>query len=273
MGGILYNGIREYEFESDEDLAAFYENRFKIEMLRNQYLLIKKDGEYIDKFFWDGSKLQKVKWKPIESQLLDKIKPLNAKQELYFHLLEQNIPCISVSGVSGSGKSFLSTAWAVQELMRGKYNKLIVIRNNIGVENVGELGILPGDANEKLKIHVAFIGDIISDYAFDMLLTQNKIEVPYIGYLRSRSFSDSIILVNEAQNLNISHVYMILTRVAKNTRIIFDHDVDQIDRKILARDNGVEKMLDAFKGHKNFGAVEFDKIERSEVAQMAELLR
>lgn len=269
----MYNGIREYEFESDEDLAAFYEGRLKIDLLRNQYFLIKKDGEYIDKFFWDGNKIQKVKWKPIESQYLETIKPLNVKQELYFHLLSTSIPCISVSGVSGSGKSFISTAWAVQELMKGRYNKLIIVRNNIGVENIGELGAIPGDVNEKLKVHVAFISDIISDYAFDILVNQNKIEVPYVGYLRSRSFSDSIILVNEAQNLNVAHVYMILTRVAKNTRIIFDHDVDQIDRKSLARDNGMEKMLESFKGHKLFGAVEFDKIERSEVAQMAELLR
>jgi PhoH-like ATPase len=269
----LYNGIREYEFENDEDLAAFYEGRLKIELAQNQYLLIKKDGNYIDKFFWDGTKLQKVKWKPIESQYIETIRPLNIKQELYFHLLSTNIPCVSVSGVSGSGKSYISTAWAVQELLKGKYNKLVVIRNNIGVENVGELGAIPGDVNEKLRVHVAFLTDIISDIAFDMLINKNQIEVPYLGYLRSRSFSDSIILVNEAQNLSVAHIYMILTRVAKNTRIIFDHDVDQIDRKNLARDNGVEKMLESLKGHKLFGAVEFDRIERSEVAQMAELLR
>jgi predicted ribonuclease YlaK len=210
----LYNGIKVVEF-SDEELADFYSGSLKVDALTNQYVLIKsKDSDtIIDKYKYDGCKFIKVKYKAFESQMLNKIKPRNGGQELLFDLLDSRTPVACVIGQGGVGKSFISTAFALQELQKGNYNKLIIIRNNIGVDNVPDTGFIPGDMLDKLRPFLAFIGDIVSDYGLEMLLNQNKIEMVYLGTIRGRSLSDSIILVSEAQNLTTSLIKTILFRV------------------------------------------------------------
>jgi predicted ribonuclease YlaK len=106
-----------------------------------------------------------------------------------------------------------------------------------------------------------------------MLLQKNQLEVAYLGTMRGRSLSDACILVSEAQNLTTSHVKMLISRVAKNSSIIFDFDIDQIDKKTFEKDNGMQNMIECLKGEKLFGMVEFDKVERSEVAALADLIK
>jgi predicted ribonuclease YlaK len=85
--------------------------------------------------------------------------------------------------------------------------------------------------------------------------------------------SDSIILVSEAQNLTTSLIKTILFRVWENSTIIFDADLDQIDKKCFEKDNGIVGMVESLKGNKLFGMCELDVIERSEVAKLAGLIK
>jgi predicted ribonuclease YlaK len=258
---------------NNEQLDLFYSNKYQIDLLVNQYLLIKdENGDYIDKYIWNGKKLEKLKYKAIENNFIGKIKPYNIKQECYFDLLDDNIPVKVVSGKAGSGKSFLSTAWALQEIQNNKFKKLIIVRNNVNVQDVPDIGAVPGDINDKLKAYCAFVSDIVSDYTYDMLLQQNKLEIAYLGTMRGRSLQDAIVLCSESQNLTTSHVKMLISRIAKNSVIIFDFDLDQIDKKTFEKDNGMQNMIESLNGHKLFGMVEFDKIERSEVAALADLI-
>jgi PhoH-like ATPase len=270
---LIYTGIVEKTLDN-QGMADFYSNKLRFDLLRNQYLLIKDEtGDIKDKFKFDGEKLLKVKYRSFESQILNKIKPRNARQELLCDLLDSEIPVVAVSGVAGSGKTFLSTVYALQELQKGKYSKVVLIRNPIAVTGVPELGILPGDATEKLKASCAYVADIITDYMFDLFLQKNQIEIVYLGNMRSRSLSNSFILCNEAQNLSSQLVKMILTRVGEGSRIVFDFDLDQIDRKSFEKDNGMIGLIDALAGHPLFGLVELDRIERSEVARLAALIK
>ena len=268
----MYTGIKEVEF-TDEELSEFYKGTLKVDALTNQYLLIKRNGEIVDKYKYDGSKFNKVKYKVLESQMLSKIKPRNIKQELFLDLLDSDIPVKCVIGVAGSGKSMLSTAYALQELDKGKYKKLVVIRNNVSVSGIEEIGAIPGDTLDKLRPYLAFIGDIISDYGMEMLLNQNKIEMVYLGTIRGRSLSDSIVFVSEAQNLTTQLIRTIITRIGENSIIIFDADLDQIDKRTFEKDNGIVSMADCLKGNKLFGMCEFDVVERSEVAKLASLIK
>lgn len=270
----MYNGIKVVEF-SDEELVDFYEGKLKVDALTNQYVLIKSKNSdtIVDKYKYDGCKFTKVKYKAFESVMLNKIKAKNYQQELFCDLLDSEVPVKCVIGVAGSGKSFLSTSFALQEIQRNKYNKFIIIRNNVSMAEIPEIGAIPGDTLDKLKPYLAFISDIITDYGLEMLLNQNKIEMAYLGTIRGRSLSDSIILVSEAQNLTTNLIKTIISRVGENSIIIFDADLDQIDRKSFEKDNGIISMAESLKGNKLFGMCEFDIIERSEVARLASLIK
>jgi PhoH-like ATPase len=90
--------------------------------------------------------------------------------------------------------------------------------------------------------------------------------------MRSRSISDSYILCNEAQNLTADLVRMIISRVGENSRLIFDFDISQIDKKAFEKDNGMVALNESLKGNALFGSVELNEVERSEVAKLASLI-
>jgi PhoH-like ATPase len=268
----MYTGIKTVEF-TEQELSDFYSGTLKVDALKNQYLLVKLDGKVVDKFRYDGSKFLKLKYKAIESQILSKIKPRNQNQEMLFDLLDTDIPLLGIGGQAGSGKTYCSTAHALQELQNGKYQKIVIIRNNVSVANVPELGALPGDITEKLKESVAYMGDIISPFLFSDFLQKEKIQIVYLGTMRSRSLSNSYILCNESQNLSTELVKMIITRVGEKSRLVFDFDLSQIDKATFSKDNGMVAMTESLKGNPLFGMVELEDVERSEVAKLASLIK
>lgn len=269
----MYTGVKSVDV-SEQELADFYEGKLKMDALRNQYLLLRMNDKIVDKFRYDGNKFVKLKYKELKSQILGEIKPRNIRQEIYMDLLcNDKILVKAALGVAGSGKTFMATAYALQELQNGKFERLVIIRNGITVQGVPSLGTLPGDATEKLKNSCMFMADIIGDIFFDSLLQQNKIQITYLGDMRSRSISNALILCNEAQNLNTEIIKMIITRVGEGSQLIFDFDLSQIDHKNFEKDNGALAMLEGLQGNELFGAVELDRIERSAVARLAELIK
>lgn len=269
----MYTGIREVDLDENE-LANFYESKIDYEVLLNQYLVIKHNGKYIDKFKKDkDGKLKKVKFGVFESSLMGKIKPRNLKQELFFDLLQSDIPLVAIGGVSGSGKSFLSTCYALQEVERKQFDKIVFIRNNVSIANVPELGALPGDEFQKLKGYFAYVSDIINPFMFETYIQQGKIEASWLGSMRGRSISNSIVICSESQNLTTDLIKMIISRMGDNTRLIIDFDFDQIDRKVFEKDSGVMNMVQALQGNPLFGMVTLDVVERSELAKLAALIK
>lgn len=270
----IFNGIREVIF-NDQQLADFYEGKFFHDLLNNQYLLIySEDGKLLDKYKYDGSKLAKIKYRSMKSQQLDEVRPRpsNIRQELYFDLLQSDVPVKVVFGKAGSGKSFLSTAWALHELQKGSYQKIIVIKNNVLVDGVSDIGSVPGTEFDKLRQHCAFISDITSDFMFESLVQKGQLELAYLGTFRGRNLSNSIVFCSESQNLSSKLVKMIISRIGEKSTLIFDFDIDQIDKKSFEKDNGMMAMIEALKGNKLFGIVELETVERSEVAKLASLI-
>lgn len=269
----MYTGIKEVQL-SDEELAEFYEGKLKIDALQNEYVLIKNSaGDVVDQWKYDGKKLLKVKIKPFDSQYLDKVKPRNIKQMLFMDLLQADVPLKVVSGIAGSGKSFLSTAWALQEVQKGNFDKLVVVKNNVTVADVPDIGAIPGTELDKIKAHCMFMSDIVHPFAFDLMIQQGKVELAYLGTMRGRSISNSIVLCSEAQNLTTSLVKMIVTRIGEKSALIFDYDLDQIDKRNFEKDNGMMALTESLKGNPLFGMVELDMIERSEIAKLASLIK
>lgn len=268
----MYNGIRECE-ATDEELAQFYEGKMKYDLFPNQYLVLKREGIVVDKYKAgiDG-KLIKIKMKSFDSQLMGKVKPRNMRQELYFDLLDSDVPLTLVSSEAGCGKTWVATCFALQELEKKKYDKILFIRNNIPIDGVGELGILPGTSNEKLKGYFAYISDILNPFMFENYLSSGKIEIAWLGDMRGRNISNSFVLCSESQNLTTSLTKMIISRMGENTRLVFDFDLDQIDHKKYEKDNGMMSIVTKLAGHPMFGMIELVDVERSPLARLASFL-
>jgi len=270
----LYNGIRECDV-TDSELAQFYEGKIKFDLLPNQYLLLKLNGKYIDKKYKLNQKgeLVEVRYKTLNSPLMGEVKPRNLRQELYFDLLSSDVPLTLISSEAGCGKTWVATCYALQALERRKYDKILFLRNNIPIEGVGELGLLPGDSNDKLKGYFAYVADILDKFMFETMLLQNKIEIAWLGDMRGRNISNTIVICSESQNLTKSLVKMIVSRMGDNTRLILEGDLEQIDSKKYDKDNGMRATIESLAGNEMFGMVELIDVERSPLAKLASLIK
>jgi len=268
-----YSGVKEVTL-SDEDLALFYEDKLKFDLQENQYLVISHRDKMVERLKYADGKIKKVKQKPtISNKMLGTLRPRNLRQELYFDLLESNTPLTMVSSMAGCGKTFLATAYALQELEKGTYNKILFLRNNVPIEGIDNIGYLPGDIGDKLKGYFAYIADILTREMFDFLIAQNKIEIGWLGDMRGRSISDSIVICSESQNLSTSLAKMLISRMGDGTRLIFDFDFDQIDKKEFKKDNGMVSIINSLTGNPLVGMIELLEVERSPLAELASLIK
>ena len=249
------------------------ENIFNLKV--NEYAILTKDEKVSAICRWDGSNYVQLGYKTIKSPLLGNISPRNMEQKCYFDLLQNpNIPIVNCVGRVGSGKTFLATAVALDMIEAGYYDKLLYVRNNFGVEDTKDPGALPGDLEEKLRPFLGPLIDIVGDdMIVDQLISEGKVEQIHLGYLRGRSLKNCVVLVDESQNLTPSHIKMLISRMAENSKLIFCGDYSQADSKIFRnQSNGLLKMNERLQNNKLYGQIRLNKIERSEVCKLADLI-
>ena len=266
---------------SDEDLAAFFEKRMKIDMSTNQYLFIENaEGKVVHKQKWNGEEFLNLKYKPIDNPRFGKIKSLNDEQDALFDLLMSEETTVKlISGKWGSGKTSVAMWWAIDAIDKGKgkYSNIVFIRNNIDVKDTIALGALPSTANEKLKPYAMPIADILGSVReMERFLEDGIVELVHLGFVRGRSFGSenkgAIIIVDECQNLSSEHVALLISRVGKNSVILFIGDSVQVDKQVFEKNSGMSRIVERLTGNKLFGVVQLLKTERSETSALAELL-
>jgi PhoH-like ATPase len=288
-----YTGVVDvYLSKSQEDqaiLADIYENPYdnKYNLVQNQYLYLwnkdsptyNNDGEqngyeFIDSFKFDGQKLIKLKYKAITPKFTgDKVKPINKKQEMLFDLLQnKDVTIKTCLGKFGVGKDFVMITHALDLIEQGKMDKLIWARNNVELADVPTLGILPGDKFEKLVEFAMPLADHVGGVdGLEMLIKQGKIEIQHLGSLRGRDIKNSIIYVTECQNNTKDHFKLLIGRVGKDSQLWLNGDLKQTDKDVYKQNSGI-RALSKLKGNHLFGQVTLDKTERSDTAELADLL-
>ena len=271
-----YTGFKEVTL-SDEEMSYFYlhtkENIYN--SLLNEYLIIKKsDGEVVDYRKWNGNEYMVASFKHINSQFMGKIKPRNPHQVLAFNLLQDKDITIKVlSGRMGSGKDLLMLSNALKLIDEGKYDKLIYIRNAIGVKDASEIGFIPGTKEEKILPYAMPLADHLGgETGLEMQMMQGKIEIEHLGFIRGRDIKNAIIYVSEAENLTKEHVHLLIGRVGENSALWMNGDFRQTDSALFRMNNGLISAVQRLAGNQKFGYVQLQKTERSETAAMADLL-
>lgn len=216
----------------------------------------------------------------IEKEFVYGIKPKNAEQAFALNaLLNEDIKLVALQGVAGTGKTLLALASALEQHKR--YQQIILARPIVPLSNK-EIGFLPGDANDKISPYMEPLWDnlkfIKSQFsenekkykAIVEMQESGKIVISPLAFIRGRSLSNIMFIVDEAQNLTPHEVKTIITRAGENTKIVFTGDVNQIDTPYLDENsNGLAYLVDRLKGQQLFAHIQLEKGERSELANLA----
>ena len=260
----------------DERLAEFYEAKANIfNLLENQYLLIEDlHGKLTDSYVWQNGTFRKVGYTKIGNDFTGVVKPRNAQQEVLFDMLVDKQSTVKlVTGGFGCGKTMSLVVAALDAISKGRFEKIIWVRNNIEVKDTTPLGSLPGDSYDKLLPFAMPLADHCGGIeGLQHLIEQDKVEIVHLGFLRGRDIKNSIILCSEAENLTKQHIQLLIGRVGEGSNLWMDADLKQRDKTAFEKSAGLELMIERLKGQKLFGYIKLLKTERSETARLADLL-
>lgn len=261
---------------SDEELGQFYvEMRSPIEILENQYLVIKdKDGIVIDKYKFQNGELKKVNFQIINSTYMGKIKPKNFEQELALDLLNsKDVTVKLIRGCYGSGKDFLMFGKALELIDAGAFKKIIYIRPNVTLKDVPDIGYLRGNEFDKLSWTLGPLYDKVGGKEeIDRLIEEERLELMPLLFIRGRSFESSIVYVTEGQNITNEIAKLLLGRIGQDSILMINADNHQTDSRIYEKDNGIVSMIEKLSGNPLFGYVYLSQTLRSDTANLANLL-
>jgi len=208
-----------------------------------------------------------AKNKDITYNQLSTIKPVTDSQKLVFESWKKGLNQF-LFGCAGTGKTFISLYLALQEVLRNEtpYDKVIVVRSLIPTR---EIGFLPGDEEDKAALYqvpysnmMQFMFEQPNEQAFSMLYDRLKAQGSFYflstSFLRGLTFDNSIIIVDECQNLNFHELDTIITRVGQDSKIFFCGDFGQSDLTRLNEKNGLMNFLQILQEMNEFNCTEFD---------------
>tara|TARA_R100001079_G_scaffold110669_1_gene86934 strand:- start:8523 stop:9206 length:684 start_codon:yes stop_codon:yes gene_type:complete len=156
---------------------------------------------------------------------------LNEEQKLTKpYILENDVSVIT--GKAGSGKTLLACQIALQGVLEKRYKKIIITRPTVSKE---DLGFLPGGVEEKMAPWLSPIYgnmyQLLRRERVDQMIRADQIEIVPVSYMRGRTFLESVIIIDECQNLDNEQTLMILQRLGKGSKMLFCGDTDQVDLK------------------------------------------
>ncbi len=195
------------------------------------------------------SQIKRIDWSSLEFR--------TPNQKTFYRTIGRNDVTFSV-GPAGCGKTFLATHYALKNLAQGKYDKLVITKPLVEVD--GErMGYLPGDIDEKTAPYMMSLyynmEQIIGKQRLDVLKKAGAIQVIPLAYMRGLTLTDSIVVLDEAQNATPSQIKTFVTRIGQGSKYIINGDLMQSD---IRRENGLEDAIKRFTGIRRVGFSQFD---------------
>lgn len=217
------------------------------------------------------------------------IKPKNDYQAMALEaLMSEDIDLVTITGAAGSGKTLLALAAAMECTIESKrFDKIIITRNTPNIAE--DIGSLPGSETEKMIGYFQGITDNLEvlhgddfpapsmlnkGFSIDYIMEQANIQFKSINYLRGASCPNTLILLDESQNLTASMIKTVITRTGKGSKIVClgNLNADQIDAKYVTPwTSGLSKVIETFRDFPRSAHIQLNGVLRSEVSEHAEL--
>jgi PhoH-like ATPase len=208
------------------------------------------------------------------------ITPKNIGQAMSLHaLLDPHIDLVILTGPAGSGKTLLALAAALEMVIeKNMYDKIIVTRST--PEIAESIGFLPGTEEEKMAPWLAAITDSLEVLhkhdvnvkgSMSYIMEKANIQFKSVNFMRGRSIQNSIVILDESQNLTASQLKTIITRCGEGTKLICSGNLAQIDSNYLsAVTSGLTYLVEKFKNFSGSATINLDGVVRSRLAEFAE---
>lgn len=226
------------------------------EAIENVYEAIKlnKESLYIESM--DAILTRTYSGKPVRAKTLGQYKFI---EEIKSHDLTFAI------GPAGTGKTYLAVCYAVELLKRGDVKKIILTRP--AVEAGENLGFLPGDLKEKVDPYLRplydALDDMLSSEKVERYIEKGVIEIAPLAYMRGRTLDDAVVILDEAQNTTKAQMIMFLSRLGRNSKMIVNGDLTQIDLP-LRQTSGL-RLAQSRLG--NIKGISFVNLNRSDIVR------
>lgn len=278
-----YSGMCEVEVDADVIDEIYDSGKAsipEIDGIINQFLILKGPGSSSALARVAESGPDPVAIRVAGSRSMFGVETKNTRQAFAADLLlDPDVQAVSLMGMAGTGKTFLSLAAGLEQVMEmGRYRRVSVYRPLIAVGRQ-EVGFLPGDLTEKLEPWMAAVHDNLyalfggegsnPRHAVDELFDRDILEMAAVTYLRGRSITDELVIVDEAQNLELPTLKVILTRMAANSKVVFCGDLTQVDNPYVSPFGGLAALIEKFKGNPMFGHITMERTVRSPLAELA----
>lgn len=240
------------------EMCAFEENVGKLEQHIHKYNSLTEEellhiirGERSDRDGIEGVIVYSVTGKPICAR--------STNQQALVTAYHENDLVFAI-GPAGSGKTYTSIALAVRALKNKEIRRIVLSRP--AVEAGEKLGFLPGDMKEKIDPYLQPLYDALEDMIptqkLREMMEQDIIQIAPLAFMRGRTLSDAVVILDEAQNTTSAQIKMFLTRMGMNTKMIVTGDTTQIDLPNSVR-SGLIEALRILNGIKGIGFVELTK--------------
>lgn len=242
----------------EEDMARFEED---IEKMRKHVV---KYNSITDEDILDIIKGRQTKADAVKDVLVYSIsgRPIKSRSENQQRLIDafNKSDMIFAVGPAGTGKTYLSIALAVKALKEKAIKRIILSRP--AVEAGEKLGFLPGDMKDKIDPYLQPLYDALQDMLpatrLSDLMEKHIIQIAPLAFMRGRTLSDAVVILDEAQNTTTAQIRMFLTRMGWNTKMIITGDMTQIDLP-RSQKSGLVEALEILRGVEGIGIVELNR--------------
>jgi PhoH-like ATPase len=299
----FYTGINQITVDSDLIGRLYKERKMPAELfgigaetksVLNQFFIVKSNTNFSHSALtrYTGNEIVVVKK---EHYTIGRIRPKNSEQVFALNLLlDKKVECVTMSGLAGTGKTFLALLAGLRNLENKQYKKILVCKSVVPVGK--DIGYFPGTKEDKVKGWMSSIFDnldyILSMQSFKLpennisltrvleengdinhsgkLMSSGYLEVEALSHIRGRSIPWQYIIIEEAQNLTSHEVKTIITRAGEGTKVVLTGDIEQIDNPYLDElSNGLSYAAERLKGIPGIGHITLQKTERSHLASIA----
>lgn len=240
-------GDEEEMAKVEEDIERMRKHLLKYNMLNDEDILDIVKGKQTKADSVKGVLVYSISGRPIKSR--------SENQQQLIDAYEKNDMVFAV-GPAGTGKTYLSIALAVKALKEKAIKKIILSRP--AVEAGEKLGFLPGDMKDKIDPYLQPLYDALEDMIpavkLQDMMEKHIIQIAPLAFMRGRTLSDAIVILDEAQNTTSQQIRMFLTRMGMNTKMIITGDLTQIDLPREQR-SGLKEALKILDGVEGIGVV------------------